>query len=67
MADQNFAKVACVLFSRSAPRLFTIVSLLLRHGPIFIGTVINIILYGISIAQTYIYFSTYKKSVLCFE
>lgn len=34
------------------------------HGPIFIGTVINIILYGISIAQTYIYFSTYKKDPL---
>ncbi|TFY83870.1 hypothetical protein EWM64_g155 [Hericium alpestre] len=34
------------------------------HGPIFIGTVINIILYGISIAQTYIYLTTYKKDRL---
>ncbi|TFY67257.1 hypothetical protein EVG20_g3998 [Dentipellis fragilis] len=34
------------------------------HGPIFIGTVLNIILYGISIAQTWIYLTTYKKDRL---
>ncbi|KIM89112.1 hypothetical protein PILCRDRAFT_61424, partial [Piloderma croceum F 1598] len=30
-------------------------------GPMFIGTVFNVILYGIMITQVYLYFSTYKK------
>ncbi|KAI0322364.1 hypothetical protein OF83DRAFT_797809 [Amylostereum chailletii] len=34
------------------------------HGPIFIGTILNVVLYGISIAQTYIYLTTYKRDRL---
>ncbi|KIM89106.1 hypothetical protein PILCRDRAFT_212313 [Piloderma croceum F 1598] len=30
-------------------------------GPILIGTVFNILLYGVMITQVYLYFSTYKK------
>ncbi|KAF9451119.1 hypothetical protein P691DRAFT_773397 [Macrolepiota fuliginosa MF-IS2] len=30
------------------------------HGPPFIGNIFNILLFGIMIAQTYIYFTTYK-------
>ena len=32
-----------------------------RYGPIFVGVVFNILLYGIMITQTYLYFNTYKK------
>ncbi|CDO69998.1 hypothetical protein BN946_scf184973.g8 [Trametes cinnabarina] len=31
------------------------------YGPIFIGVVFNILLYGIMITQTYLYFQSYKK------
>ncbi|KAH9933208.1 uncharacterized protein BXZ73DRAFT_101170 [Epithele typhae] len=31
------------------------------YGPIFIGVVLNILLYGIMITQTYIYFNTFKQ------
>ncbi|KAH9933207.1 uncharacterized protein BXZ73DRAFT_101169 [Epithele typhae] len=31
------------------------------YGPIFVGVVFNILLYGIMITQTYLYFNTYKK------
>ncbi|VDC00701.1 unnamed protein product [Peniophora sp. CBMAI 1063] len=41
----------------SAPGNFALVA----HGPIFIGTILNVCLYGISIAQTYMYMQTYKK------
>ncbi|KZV73839.1 hypothetical protein PENSPDRAFT_574044 [Peniophora sp. CONT] len=41
----------------SAPGNFALVA----HGPIFIGTILNVCLYGISIAQTYVYIQTYKK------
>ncbi|EIM85962.1 uncharacterized protein STEHIDRAFT_168988 [Stereum hirsutum FP-91666 SS1] len=37
---------------------------LIAHGPIFIGTMINVVLWGISITQTYIYFSSFKKDPL---
>lgn len=33
----------------------------LRYGPIFVGVVFNIVLYGIMITQTFLYFSMYKK------
>ena len=36
----------------------------LRYGPIFVGVVLNILLYGIMITQTYLYFNVYKKYVL---
>jgi len=36
----------------------------IAHGPILIGTFINVALYGISVAQTYIYLQTYKKDRL---
>ena len=32
-----------------------------RYGPLFVGVVLNIILYGIMITQTYLYFNVYKK------
>ncbi|KAI0692569.1 hypothetical protein BC835DRAFT_1277494 [Cytidiella melzeri] len=32
-----------------------------RYGPIFIGMVINLLLYGIMITQTYWYFDTFKR------
>jgi hypothetical protein len=31
------------------------------HGDMLIGTTINILLYGIMIAQVYIYYTTYKR------
>ncbi|KAI0055577.1 hypothetical protein BV25DRAFT_1865755 [Artomyces pyxidatus] len=34
------------------------------HGPIFIGTILNTVLYGISIAQTFMYLKTYKNDKL---
>lgn len=34
------------------------------YGPIFVGVVFNIFLYGIMVTQTYLYFNTYKKYVL---
>ncbi|KAI0043431.1 hypothetical protein FA95DRAFT_399951 [Auriscalpium vulgare] len=34
------------------------------HGPILIGTIFNTVLYGISIAQTFMYFQTYKNDRL---
>ena len=37
---------------------------LLRYGPIFVGVVLNILLYGIMITQTYLYFNVYKKYAL---
>ncbi|KAF9443895.1 hypothetical protein P691DRAFT_808166 [Macrolepiota fuliginosa MF-IS2] len=33
----------------------------IAHGPMLIGIIFNVLLYGIMIAQTYIYFTTYKK------
>lgn len=32
-----------------------------RYGPIFVGVVFNILLYGIMITQTFLYFTVYKK------
>ncbi|RDX53862.1 hypothetical protein OH76DRAFT_1342939 [Lentinus brumalis] len=32
-----------------------------RYGPIFIGVVLNIALYGIMVTQTYLYFHVYKR------
>ncbi|KAI0726468.1 hypothetical protein C8Q72DRAFT_526455 [Fomitopsis betulina] len=34
------------------------------YGPIFVGVVFNIVLYGIMITQTFLYFSMYKKDKL---
>lgn len=34
-----------------------------RLGPIYIGTILNVALYGIMITQVYLYFSNYKKYV----
>lgn len=34
-----------------------------RYGPIFVGVVFNIVLYGIMITQTFLYFTVYKRSV----
>ncbi|KAH9851512.1 hypothetical protein C2E23DRAFT_829440 [Lenzites betulinus] len=36
----------------------------LTYGPIFIGVVFNILLYGIMITQTFLYFTVYKKDRL---
>ncbi|EJF57076.1 hypothetical protein DICSQDRAFT_92661 [Dichomitus squalens LYAD-421 SS1] len=36
----------------------------LTYGPIFIGVVLNILLYGIMITQTYLYFNVYRKDRL---
>ncbi|TFK80202.1 hypothetical protein K466DRAFT_605531 [Polyporus arcularius HHB13444] len=36
----------------------------LTYGPIFVGVVFNILLYGIMITQTYLYFNTYRKDRL---
>ncbi|TRM63210.1 hypothetical protein BD626DRAFT_495889 [Schizophyllum amplum] len=36
----------------------------LAHGPMFIGLVFNVLLYGIMITQLYIYVSTYRKDPL---
>lgn len=33
------------------------------YGPIFIGVVFNIVLYGIMITQTYLYYNVYKRYV----
>ncbi|KIY72933.1 hypothetical protein CYLTODRAFT_485909 [Cylindrobasidium torrendii FP15055 ss-10] len=33
----------------------------IAHGPMFIGFAFNLILYGIMIMQTYVYFATYKQ------
>lgn len=35
-------------------------------GPMLIGTVFNVLLYGIMITQVYLYFQSYSKSVFCF-
>ena len=32
-----------------------------RYGPLFVGVVLNILLYGIMITQTFLYFTVYKK------
>ncbi len=37
--------------------------MLFSYGPIFVGVVFNILLYGIMITQTYLYFNTYRKYV----
>ncbi|KAJ7607355.1 hypothetical protein FB45DRAFT_948141 [Roridomyces roridus] len=34
------------------------------HGPMFLGLSMNILLYGIMITQTYLYFTTYKRDPL---
>lgn len=34
---------------------------LFSHGPIFIGLMFNILLYGIMTTQTYLYFTTFKR------
>lgn len=34
------------------------------YGPIFVGCVLNIVLYGIMITQTFLYFTVYKKDKL---
>ncbi|KAF9808957.1 hypothetical protein IEO21_07679 [Rhodonia placenta] len=34
------------------------------YGPIFVGCVLNIVLYGIMITQTFLYFTVYKKYVV---
>jgi len=31
------------------------------HGPMFIGFVFNVLLYGIMVTQVYLYFTTFKK------
>jgi hypothetical protein len=31
------------------------------HGPMFLGTAFNVLLYGISITQTYLYLISFKK------
>ncbi|KII90546.1 hypothetical protein PLICRDRAFT_173946 [Plicaturopsis crispa FD-325 SS-3] len=31
------------------------------HGPFFIGTVLNIVLYGVMVTQSFLYFTSYKK------
>ncbi|OSD07502.1 hypothetical protein PYCCODRAFT_1463746 [Trametes coccinea BRFM310] len=36
----------------------------LTYGPIFVGVVFNILLYGIMITQTFLYFTVYKKDRL---
>ncbi|KAJ8080469.1 hypothetical protein PM082_017302 [Marasmius tenuissimus] len=33
----------------------------IAHGPMFIGLLVNVLLYGIMITQVYLYFSSYKK------
>ncbi|EIN09264.1 hypothetical protein PUNSTDRAFT_67542 [Punctularia strigosozonata HHB-11173 SS5] len=35
-----------------------------RYGPIFLGVVINILLYGIMTTQTYLYFATFRNDRL---
>ncbi|KAI1794885.1 hypothetical protein LXA43DRAFT_91467 [Ganoderma leucocontextum] len=34
------------------------------YGPIFVGVIFNVLLYGIMITQTYLYFNVYKKDRL---
>ena len=46
-----------VLYTYKIHRL----TLVCRFGPLFIGMVLNISLYGIMILQTFLYFSVYKK------
>ncbi|KAI0769909.1 hypothetical protein C8Q74DRAFT_857789 [Fomes fomentarius] len=36
----------------------------LTYGPIFVGVVFNVLLYGIMITQTYLYFNVYRKDRL---
>ena len=31
------------------------------YGPIFVGMVFNVLLYGIMITQTYLYFNVYRR------
>ena len=31
------------------------------YGPMFIGVMLNIMLYGVMITQTYLYFTMYKE------
>ena len=38
----------------------------LRQGPMLIGFLFNVLLYGMMIAQLYVYYTTYKKFVPCF-
>ncbi|KAK0194374.1 hypothetical protein F5146DRAFT_998774 [Armillaria mellea] len=35
-----------------------------RHGPIFIGLMFNLLLYGIMVTQVYLYFAAYKQDKL---
>ncbi|KIY45593.1 hypothetical protein FISHEDRAFT_7655, partial [Fistulina hepatica ATCC 64428] len=39
----------------------------IRHGPMFIGTVLNVLLYGISITQTYLYWTHCRKKFANFH
>ena len=39
----------------------------LRQGPMLIGFVFNVLLYGLMIAQVYIYYTTYKEFVSFFQ
>ncbi|KAA1469912.1 hypothetical protein DENSPDRAFT_650841 [Dentipellis sp. KUC8613] len=45
--------------ARSNPPIVKLV-----HGPILLGTMLNLILYGISITQTYIYVTSFKQDKL---
>ncbi|OBZ68907.1 hypothetical protein A0H81_11140 [Grifola frondosa] len=36
----------------------------ITYGPIFIGVMFNILLYGIMITQTFLYFTAYKRDKL---
>lgn len=31
------------------------------HGPLFIGIIFSVFLYGITVTQSYLYYTTYKK------
>jgi hypothetical protein len=42
-------------------RILYILCIVNSHGPMLIGTMINIFLYGIMITQVYIYYTTYKR------
>ncbi|EMD40087.1 hypothetical protein CERSUDRAFT_45721 [Gelatoporia subvermispora B] len=51
--------VRCIVFSNCRGFLTPI-----RYGPILIGTVFNIMLYGIMVTQTFLYFTVYTRDKL---
>ena len=55
-----------IVYVEIFPRSFGDQVISLRQGPMLIGFLFNVLLYGMMIAQVYVYYTTYKRFVFCF-